>query len=217
MRNNIKNVIFDWGNVLIDVSMECFTKACKENGIVFTEEEVNSTHKAGFFLEYEKGNISDQTFRDEIRSRAAIKLSNEKIDSIWNTMLGAIPPEKLQLLHVLRNHYNLYLLSNTNSIHWNYFSKKCFNYNGLNVNDFFKGIYLSYMLHTAKPDKTIFQIAMKDANLNIDETLFIDDSIINCETAKNLGIMTLNYKPGENLTECVFKILDIDHDIKIYN
>ena len=61
----IKNLIFDWGNVLIDVSMERFAKSCEDYGIRFTEDEVNSTHKAGFFLEYEKGNLSDGEFRDE--------------------------------------------------------------------------------------------------------------------------------------------------------
>lgn len=50
MRNNIRNLIFDWGNVLIDVTMTDFKEACQEAGIKFTDEEVNSTHKAVFFL-----------------------------------------------------------------------------------------------------------------------------------------------------------------------
>ena len=63
----IKNLIFDWGNVLIDVSVERFAKSCKAFGIQFADDEVGSAHKAGFFLEYEKGNLSDCEFRNEIR------------------------------------------------------------------------------------------------------------------------------------------------------
>ena len=58
MQNEIKNIIFDWGNVIIDVSMNNFTEACQMAGIKFTDEEVNSTHKAGFFLAFEIGQMS---------------------------------------------------------------------------------------------------------------------------------------------------------------
>lgn len=204
----IKNLIFDWGNVLIDVSMERFAKSCKDFGIRFTDDEVNSTHKGGFFLEYEKGNISNGKFRDEIRARAAIILSDEEIDSIWNKMLGEIPIEKLQFLYMLKDRYDLYLLSNTNSIHWNTFSKKCFDYRGLKAGDFFKGIYLSYQLHTAKPESAIFCKAVEDAGINVSETLFIDDSVSNCMTAQSLGMNVLHYKPDNDLANCILKELE---------
>lgn len=204
----IKNLIFDWGNVLIDVSMERFTKSCKDFGIRLTDDEVNSTHKGGFFGEYEKGNISDDNFRDEIRARTAIILSDEEIDSIWNRMLGEIPIDKLQFLYMLKDKYDLYLLSNTNSIHWNTFSKRCFDYRGLKVGDFFKGIYLSYRLHTAKPESAIFCKAVEDAGINVSETLFIDDSISNCVIAKYLGMSVLRYDPNNDLTSCILKELE---------
>ncbi len=204
----IKNLIFDWGNVLIDVSMEDFTKTCKDFGIEFTDEEVNSSHKAGFFLEYEKGTLSDREFRNEIRSRTAAALSDEEIDCIWNKMLGKVPTEKIQLLYTLRNKYDLYLLSNTNSIHWNTFSHQCFHYQGLDAGDFFKGIYLSYKLHTAKPEAAIFHKAIEDANIDVKETLFIDDSEANCLTAQALGMKTLKYTPGDDLRNCILKELE---------
>lgn len=197
--SKIKNIIFDWGNVLIDVTMERFNESCKEAGIVFTEKEVNSTHKDGFFLEYEKGIISDVEFRKELNLRAKANISDEKIDYIWNTMLGSVPLKKLELLNSLKEKFDLYLLSNTNSIHWNTYSKKVFSYKGLNVNDFFKKVYLSYELHVLKPDTSIFEKAVVDAGINIDETLYIDDSLINCEAAKSLGMKVIHYIPGTDL------------------
>lgn len=208
MQRIIKNIIFDWGNVLIDVSMERFGKICNKYGIKFADSEVNSTHKASFFLEYEKGNIPDCEFRDEIRSRTTQILSDKEIDFIWNSMLGEIPIEKLQLLHTLKNRYKLYLLSNTNPIHWNTFSKKCFKYKGLKADDFFDGIYLSYKLHTAKPEAFIFQKLIEETSINVKESLFIDDSFTNCLTAQQLGMKTLNYAPSDNLANCVLKELE---------
>lgn len=178
-----------------------------KTNIVFTDEEVNSTHKAGFFLEYERGNISDNEFRNEFRLRTHNSLSDTDIDYIWNSMLDGIPQVKLQLLDKLRYKYNLYLLSNTNSIHWETFSEKVFCYNGLNVKDIFKNVYLSYRLHIAKPDSFIFEEAIKDSGIDVNETLFVDDSMINCQTAQRLGMLILNYKLGDDLENCILKVL----------
>lgn len=150
MQNEIKNIIFDWGNAIIDVSMNNFTEACQMAGIKFTDEEVNSTHKAGFFLAFEIGEISEDEFRNEIRKRATTSLTDIEIDTIWNKILGQTPKEKLELLYSLSSQYDLYLLSNTNAIHWNAFSKNSFICNGTNMINSFKGIYLSYQLHCAK-------------------------------------------------------------------
>lgn len=94
------------------------------------------------------GVISDKQFRNEFRLCSSSNLTDEEIDFIWNSMLGKVPLYKLELLVSLKRKYNLYLLSNTNSIHWNRYSGTVFSYNGLNVNDIFDGVYLSYMLHS---------------------------------------------------------------------
>ena len=204
MQHVIKNIIFDWGGVQIDITMEHFIHFCQQIKIKFSETEVNSTHKAGFFLEYEKGYLSDNEFRKEFRSRTEMKLSDERIDYIWNSMLGKIPTEKLQLLKTLQNKYNLFLLSNTNPIHWNTFITKS-NSEGLKFEELFKKIYLSYELHAMKPDTLIFDKTIMDADINVKETLFIDDSLVNCQTAQKLGMHILNYKPGNDLASCIFE------------
>ena len=103
--------------------------------------------------------------------------TDEEIDFIWNSMLGKVPLYKLELLVSLKRKYNLYLLSNTNSIHWNRYSGTVFSYNGLNVNDIFDGVYLSYMLHSSKPDERIFKMVIEDSGIDVNETLFVDDSL----------------------------------------
>lgn len=203
----IKNIIFDWGNVLIDVRMERFTEECRKAGIMFTDCEVNSAHKAGFFLKYEKGEISDNDFRNELNSRASEKLPDERLDSIWNSMLDEMPRYRLEFLKSIKDKYNLYLLSNTNSIHWETFSKG-FNSNGFDIDDLFKGVYLSYRLHIAKPEELIFRKVIDDTGINAGETLFVDDSAVNCNVAGQIGIKTLNFIPGDDLKSSVLKVLE---------
>ena len=115
MDSKIKNIIFDWGGVLIDVTLDRFLAECKAVGICFEDKEITGTHKTGFFLEYELGNISDDDARNELRRRANKDISDAEIDRIWNTMIDRIPEEKLELLFRLKEKYNLYILSNTNA------------------------------------------------------------------------------------------------------
>lgn len=204
MNPNIKNIVFDWGGVLIDVTMNRFVENCKNNGIDLFSGEITSTHKIGFFLEYELGNINTDEMRNEMRKRASGELSDSEIDIIWNSMIEDIPAEKLRLLMSLKENYNLYLLSNTNELHWDSFSDKVFNYNGLGKNDFFKNIFLSHEMHLAKPDTEIFRSVLKEAGINAGETLFIDDSLVNCQAAESVGIHSAHYIPGEDLSQ-IFK------------
>lgn len=107
-----------------------------------------------------------------------------------NSMLADIPSYKLDSLLELKHRYHIMLLSNTNSIHWQWAVRNRFRYKGLEVEDFFDRIYLSYELHMQKPDKEIFKYVLEDAGIAPEETFFIDDSVANCSAAEQLGIRT---------------------------
>lgn len=204
MDSKIKNIIFDWGGVLIDITLERFLSECKVAGIPFEDKEITGTHKTGFFLEYELGNISDDDARNELRRRAGRDFSDVELNRIWSTMIDRIPEEKLELLSKLKDKYNLYILSNTNAIHWNNVAPEVFSYKGLDINDFFRKVFLSYEMHLAKPDIAIYLKALSDAGMNAEETMFIDDSKLNCDAAQSVGINSVHYIPGEDLS-LIFK------------
>ena len=95
----------------------------------------------------------------------------------------------------------VYLLSNTNSIHWDYVCKNAFNYHGFRMDDYFEETFLSYEMHLAKPDKAIFEKMLNDANLLPEETLFIDDLQANCKAAEEVGIHAHHYHIGDDLSK----------------
>ena len=156
--------------------------------------------KNGVFSRFELGEISPEEFRDAIRKEADESLTDRKIDDMWNLMLLNIPREKLDLLLELRERYMVYLLSNTNQIHWDYAGEEMFNYRGFRADDFFEDTFLSFKMHLAKPDKAIYEKVMKEANILPEETFFIDDSETNCRAAAALGIQTHHYHIGEDLS-----------------
>lgn len=200
MDNNIKNIVFDLGGVLADLDFDKSIDAFRKAGFKDIGKQISKFSGTGFFYQFELGNISAEEFREEIRKHINKPLTDQKIDEMWNMMLVNIPHTKLDLLLELRGQYMVYLLSNTNQIHWDYASKQMFKYRGFQVNDFFEDTFLSFQLHQAKPSKEVFKQMMEEANILPEETFFIDDSETNCEAAVALGIPSYHYHTGEDLS-----------------
>lgn len=192
----IRNLIVDFGGVLIDLDRTRCIEHFKQLGLDNVEAMLDIYHQQDFFQQYEKGLISSAEFRDIIRSRISRPVTDTEIDEAWNSFLTGIPEYKLELLLELRKSYIVYLLSNTNEIHWQWSCRHAFPYKTFRVEDYFEHIYLSYQLHLAKPDTAIFRHVLEETGIAPEETLFIDDSAENCRAAASLGIAT--YTPQAN-------------------
>ena len=201
MDKNIKNIVFDLGGVLIDLDFKSAINGLQKAGFTNVKEQLQAFDNEGIFQKFELGEISADEFRASIRENSNVSLTDEEVDSLWNLMLLEIPREKLELILDLRSKYMVYLLSNTNSIHWDYVCKNAFNYRGFRVSDYFEKTFLSFEMHLAKPDKAIFEKMLEDANLLAEETLFIDDSEANCKAAAEVGIHAHHYHIGDDLSK----------------
>ena len=201
MDKNIKNIVFDLGGVLIDLDFKSAINGLQKAGFTNVKEQLQAFDREGIFQKFELGEISADEFRASIRENSNVSLTDEEVDSLWNLMLLEIPREKLELILDLRSKYMVYLLSNTNSIHWDYVCKNAFNYHGFRMDDYFEETFLSYEMHLAKPDKAIFEKMLIDANLLPEETLFIDDLEANCKAAEEVGIHAHHYHIGDDLSK----------------
>ena len=113
----------------------------------------------------------------------------------------------MKLLLDLKEKYNLYLLSNVNPIAW----KKCcelfFQAQGVDIEDVFEKLYLSYEQKASKPGKLIYEKVLEDSGIVPGESLFIDDSAANIETGREMGLNVLLYNVDTNLEEEVYASL----------
>ena len=201
MDKKIRNIVFDLGGVLVDLDFKAAINGLQEAGFANVKEQLLAFDRGGIFQKFEVGEITADEFRTAIRENSTVTLTDEEVDGLWNAMLLEIPREKLELILHLRGKYMVYLLSNTNSIHWDYVCKNAFNYRGFRVEDYFEETFLSYEMHLAKPDKAIFEKVLSDANLLAEETLFIDDSEANCKAAQEVGIHVRHYHVGDDLSK----------------
>lgn len=197
-KKGIKNLIIDFGGVLIDLNRQRCLDNFDKLGMPGIEAMLDVCHQQGFFLQHEKGLITSAEFRNALREHMGKMVSDAHIDAAWNSFLIGIPTYRLDLLLKLRKNYVVYLLSNTNDIHWKWACKNAFPYKTFRVEDYFESIYLSYKMHMVKPDTDIFQAVLDDTGIEPGETLFLDDSAENCRAAETLGIATYTPAAGED-------------------
>ncbi|GCB37265.1 HAD family hydrolase [Bacteroides faecalis] len=194
----IKNLLIDLGGVLINLDRQRCIDNFKKLGCEHVEDLLNFYHQQGIFMQQEKGMITSAEFRNGVREMMGKTLSDQQIDTAWNSFLVDIPTYKLELLLKLREKYVVYLLSNTNAIHWKWVCENAFPYRTFKVEDYFEKTYLSFEMRMIKPEMEIFKAVIEDADIDPKETFFIDDSDINCKMAQKLGISTYTPKAGED-------------------
>lgn len=196
--SQIKNIIFDLGGVLLDLDVNRCMERLEGIGLHGVRQWMTGTNEKGFFKEYECGMLTTGQFRSRICEEAGRELPDAEIDQIWNSMLKDIPGYKFELLLKLQKNYKLYLLSNTNDLHWEYCADK-FTYKGMSMLDCFTRVFLSFQMRLAKPDAEIYRTVLKEAGIKAEETLFVDDSKDNCQAASLLGVRVFHYAPEDNL------------------
>ena len=186
--NKIENIIFDFGGVLYNIDLERSMNAFKSLGFDLPEFK-NEIHP--IFIDLEIGNLSPTSFVKRLQILSTDHLTEKDILHAFNHILIGIDPEKVFDLYKIRNKYQLFLLSNTNSIHYKTFSEEI--KNNKSTADFynlFNKQYYSHKLGMRKPDLQIFKYVLNDSKLNPIGTLFVDDSYENLTAAASLGIQT---------------------------
>lgn len=192
----IKTIIFDFGDVFLNLDKPATAKELKKLGISEFSEEMLQQN-----MRYEKGLITSEEFIQSYSGNFP-QLTSEDFKSSWNAILIDFPRHRLEFLKNLKKNgkYKLILLSNTNHIHIDWVKE--------NVEYFkefeacFDAFYLSQEINLRKPDPEIYEYVLEQHGLKPQETLFIDDTKENTQAAAQLGIHTWNIDPEtEDVTQ----------------
>ncbi|MCX7954016.1 MAG: HAD family phosphatase [Bacteroidales bacterium] len=195
MNEIIQNIVFDLGGVIIDVDIDKSINLFYAYGFNNIREELATNSELKFIIEnYELGLISEELFLNFMRSKCSKNPTLAQVQNAWNSMIKPIKKEIFNLLVKLKEKYNLYVLSNTNSLHYKVYSKDFIDNLNVNFKEFFNQCFLSFEINLRKPDLKIFQYVIEKAKINSFETLFVDDIDKNIETAKQAGFKTLLIK-----------------------
>jgi glucose-1-phosphatase len=201
--NGIKNIIFDLGGVIINLDNRRTEEAFTALGVKNFRTYFGHGFAASFFRDYEVGKISDQEFIVSIRRLAGLsQVPDQAIIDSWNALLLDFPAERIQLLKELRKTYRLFLFSNTNALHLAALRQIWTDsFDGGSLDDYFEKTYYSHVMGMRKPDPESFGLILKENDLNGQETLFVDDAIVNVEGAEQAGLKGLFLRPGITLLD----------------
>jgi glucose-1-phosphatase len=198
---SIYNIIFDLGGVLIDIDVKGVLKAFSDAGVTDIEKMTKGLSESKIYKRFEVGLISKEEFFDEIRGKAELNLSNSEIEKAWNMMLHEFPLRRVELVQQLAKNYNIFLLSNTNIIHYDYFTSQFVSKYGFEIEKLFVQAYFSFLIGLHKPETAVFDYVLSESKLVPGETLFIDDTPANCDAASECGILSYFKPPEIELTD----------------
>ncbi|MEM6262314.1 MAG: HAD family phosphatase [Bacteroidota bacterium] len=184
----IRNLLFDYGKVLYEIDIQRMLDqfaAMRDGAEVAYSME--GQHEVFSLLEI--GEVDAPTFAAGLKEAYQLNGSQSEILDAWNSLLVGVIPGRLELIRRCKERYDVALLSNTNAFH-----HKAFWPESEPLLREFSRCFFSFEMGMRKPDKEIYHAVLEEMNWKPGETLFIDDSGINIESAKEVGIQTLRYE-----------------------
>ncbi len=187
----IKNIIFDFGDIFINLDKEGLQNALQSLGIQDWNATLHELNES-----FEKGGCSEEDFLLGIQNFIPTQ-SLEEIKLSWCTILADFPIHRLEFLEELKSNFRLFLLSNTDAIHIAHFRKTVGEAFYLRFFNSFEKVYFSFDMGLRKPQVEIYNQVLEENKLIASETLFVDDKKENTDAAKQLGIQVWNLQVGQ--------------------
>lgn len=193
------------GGVLLNIDYNKTRDAFIKLGVTNFDDYYSQTYADPLFAQLERGLVEREEFYKLFQQQSGEPLSNTDIDTAWNAMLGTFKDSSLAYVETLKQDYTIYLLSNTNVIHYDaLLNIHTQQYGNNRFDDRFHKTYFSHHMHQRKPDAAAFRVMLEENNLRPAKTLFVDDTFKNIVTAQALGIHTI-YLQSEKAVEEVLK------------
>lgn len=204
---DIKNIVFDLGGVLVDLDIERCREAFRSLGMDAIAQIINPYHPAEMIAQLEHGQITFHQACEQMRRLAARpEITDKQIAWAYGEFLLGVPLSKMRQIDQLRARgLRTYVLSNNNpsSMH---FIRQMFSADGKTMNDYFDHIYLSWQMGELKPAPSIFRQMVDHSGMCPAQTLFIDDGPKNIATARELGFAVHLALPDEDF-EPLFAVI----------
>jgi glucose-1-phosphatase len=199
---NIKNIVFDLGNVLLNLDFDASIRAFQKLGLNSEVVNKQQAYADPIFYELETGKTTPEEFRIQVRRILNNpEATDQQIDDAWCAMIHDIPEKRVEMLKVLAKNYDVYLFSNTNAIHIKRLHKEFREMYGIEFPSLFVKDFYSHEIHERKPDLNSYLKVIELSGITPAETLFVDDLEKNILGAEKAGLKTFWLKEGTEVSE----------------
>jgi putative hydrolase of the HAD superfamily len=185
--SEIKAVVFDLGNVLVNYDVEKAARRFSAASGLSTREIWKRFFLSKFEQAYTRGEISTREFHRIACKTLGVFIPLSTFRRYWNDIFWENPGME-KLLVRIKEHYPLYLISNTNALHYTYIRKH------FKLLGHFRRRFPSHEVGARKPDLKIYRRVLKMIKLKPQETVFIDDMKSFIAGARKAGMRAIRFK-----------------------
>lgn len=206
MTNTIKALIFDLGNVIVNLNMRDFYKKILP---VSDNKEINIYKDLWEPIEkFDKGLFSKEDFYIEAKKRFRFQdVDKEEFFNMFNSIFDSLNYKLLDFIKKIKQDkkYKVFALSNTNPLHVEFLAK-----NIIDFREHFNQVFYSYELGMIKPDLKIFLYVLEHINYKPSECIFIDDNRKNVKVAEQIGMVGIQFRNETKILEEIKEVLSIN-------
>lgn len=198
----MKNIIFDLGGVILDIDFKVTQHEFEKLGMNNIENIFTQFNQVHFFDQYDRGEISDAGFIANVKKLLPEGITDQQVTDAWNAMLYDLPDDRFRLMQRIASNYRIFLMSNTNGIHFaEYQDRIQKQYTIPGLDSLFEKAYYSFKDGMRKPEERYFNRILEENGLRKEETVFIDDTINNTKASKSYGIKGILLSPPLTLND----------------
>lgn len=187
-RTNLDTIIFDLGQVIVDLDEEAAIREFDRLTNGKTKNIKELLFESDFFFQYETGRINDQEFIDGFNGLFDSRIAYPLFKRAWNLMIKSIPEKRISFIGRLKNDFNVLVLSNTNKMHEDKFEQMMSDRFQTTMRALAHRAYYSHDIHLRKPDAAIYEHVIKDLSIDPSRALFLDDKPENIKAAQEAGL-----------------------------
>jgi glucose-1-phosphatase len=190
VNKQIKVIVFDLGRVLIDFDHKIAAEKIAALTSRSTQQIFELFFNSPLIQSFEEGVISPEDFFAKVSQMLGLKIGFEEFLPIWNQIffLSAQNIAVYELGKKLKSRYRVVLLSNINTLHFNYLKEK------FPVFDIFHDIFLSCEMGCIKPNPEIYRKVVSALEVLPEEIFYTDDRQELIDSANGLGIRSFVFK-----------------------
>lgn len=189
----ITTITFDLGNVLIRVDHFRFCRRLALLAHLTPQEVYAQVFESGLEPGYDTGRITSREFYERVTAHFGVPLPYSRFRDLWCDLFDPMDG-MTELVHHLAARFPLFLLSNTNSLHFDYIKGRF-----AALLQPFRAFILSYEAGSRKPEPAIYQSLIRQAGRPPGEILFIDDKVSFVEAARIQGLTAWQFRSPQEL------------------
>lgn len=192
----MKNIIFDFGGVLLEWNADNFYLSYFDNNKQLMNDFYEETGIQILNKEIDRGLSFDTALKQLANQFPQYESPIKLWKNAWHKMLGDKIDGSINILYELHESgYNLYGLTNWSAETFPYVYYK---YDFFHL---FKDIVVSGKEKMIKPEPQIYELCLTRNNLEAHQTIFIDDNIENITAAQQMGITGIHFKHAQQLCD----------------